>query len=88
MKELLCTYIDKYQAAKLTGLSVDTLKGYRLQGLLQEGIHYVRVNSRVIRYNAQLLQDWLTNRYDSVAHQRAIEIYQASLLSNKKKTVR
>ncbi|MEO0375351.1 MAG: hypothetical protein AAF329_12155 [Cyanobacteria bacterium P01_A01_bin.17] len=64
------------------------MKKYRLQGLLVEGIHWVRVNSRCIRYNLELIQDWLHNRHDPAAHQRAIEIYQASLLSNQRKAPR
>jgi tRNA(His) 5'-end guanylyltransferase len=56
-----------------------------LQGLLIEGIHWVRMNSRCIRYNLELIKDWLHNRHDPAAHQRAIEIYQASLLSNQRK---
>ncbi|MEO0984038.1 MAG: hypothetical protein AAFY20_00655 [Cyanobacteria bacterium J06639_14] len=69
-------------------LSDSTLKRYRLQGLLVEGIHWVRVNSRCTRYNLELIQDWLHNRHDPAAHQRAIEIYQASLLSNQRKPSR
>ncbi|MEM6432604.1 MAG: hypothetical protein AAF773_01910 [Cyanobacteria bacterium P01_D01_bin.115] len=69
-------------------LSSTTLKKYRLQGLLVEGIHWVRVNSRCTRYNLELIQDWLHNRQDPAAHQRAIEIYQASLLSNQRKPSR
>ncbi|MGG6239389.1 hypothetical protein [Leptolyngbya sp. KIOST-1] len=61
------------------------MRRYRVQGLLIEGVHWVRVNSRCIRYNLELIKDWLHNRHDPVAHQRAIEIYQASLLSNQRK---
>ncbi|NKB18115.1 MAG: hypothetical protein HC770_08620 [Pseudanabaena sp. CRU_2_10] len=78
-------FVDKYTAAKITGLSAETLKKPRLSGNLKEGIHFVKLNSRIIRYNDELLQDWMQNRHDERAHQRAIEIYQASLLSNRKK---
>ncbi|WP_228040979.1 hypothetical protein [Nodosilinea sp. LEGE 07088] len=61
------------------------MRRYRVQGLLIEGVHWVRVNSRCIRYNLELIKDWLHNRHDPAAHQRAIEIYQASLLSNQRK---
>ena len=77
-------FVDKHSAAKITGLSAKTLKRARLSGNLIEGIHFVKLNSRTVRYNDQLLQDWMQNRHDGLAHQRAIEIYQASLLSNKK----
>ncbi|MBR8831894.1 MAG: hypothetical protein N5P05_002609 [Chroococcopsis gigantea SAG 12.99] len=79
-------FANKSEASQYLKLSGTTLKRYRLQGLLVEGIHWVRLNSRCIRYNLDLIQDWLHNRHDPVAHQRAIEIYQASLLSNQKKT--
>lgn len=76
-------FLKKREAERLTGLSHETLKKYRQKGLLIEGIHWIRVNSRVIRYNSALLLDFLQNRSDGAAHQRAIDIYQASLLSNK-----
>ncbi|WP_013320680.1 helix-turn-helix transcriptional regulator [Gloeothece verrucosa] len=78
-------FVGKQEVSQHLKLSATTLKRYRLQGLLVEGIHWVRLNSRCIRYNLDLLQDWLQNRDDPIAHQRAIEIYQASLLSNQKK---
>ncbi len=78
-------FVDKHTAAKITGLSSETLKRERLAGSLKEGIHYVKLNSRTIRYNGDLLHDWMQNRHDERAHQRAIEIYQASLLSNRKR---
>jgi hypothetical protein len=78
-------FASKQEASQYLKLSGTTLKRYRLQGLLIEGIHWVRLNSRCIRYNLDLIQDWLQNRHDPIAHQRAIEVYQASLLSNQKK---
>jgi tRNA(His) 5'-end guanylyltransferase len=78
-------FANKQEASQYLNLSGTTLKRYRLQGLLIEGIHWVRINSRCIRYNLDLIQDWLHNRQDPIAHQRAIENYQASLLSNQKK---
>ncbi len=79
-------FVGKGEAARCLNLSGATLKRYRLQGLLVEGIHWVRLNSRCIRYNLDLVQDWAQNRDDPAAHQRAIEIYRAGLLSNQKKT--
>jgi tRNA(His) 5'-end guanylyltransferase len=78
-------FASKQEASQYLKLSGTTLKRYRLQGLLIEGIHWVRINSRCIRYNLDLIQDWLHNRHDPIAHQRAIESYQTSLLSNQKK---
>lgn len=60
-------FIDKNIAAKLTGLSGDTLKRYRQKGKLQKDIHWVSVNSRVVRYNKTLLTHilhlkiWMSN---------------------------
>jgi tRNA(His) 5'-end guanylyltransferase len=78
-------FVSKQEATQSLKLSGTTLRRYRVQGLLIEGVHWVRVNSRCIRYNLDLLKDWLHNRHDPAAHQRAIEIYQASLLSNQRK---
>ncbi|MEO0759516.1 MAG: hypothetical protein AAFY78_21885 [Cyanobacteria bacterium J06648_16] len=61
-------------------------KKYRLNGEWIEGLHWVRLNSRCIRYNLELIQDWLHNRENPTAHMRAIAIYQQQLLSNQKKT--
>ena len=82
---VMTNFASKQEAAQYLKLSGTTLKRYRLQGLLIEGIHWVRINSRCIRYNLDLIQDWLHNRHDPVAHQRAIEVYQANLLSNQRK---
>ncbi len=78
-------FVDKQRVAQYLALSTDTLKKYRLQGKWIEGIHWVRVNSRCVRYNFALIQDWLSNRHDPIAHQRAIEIYLSNLSSNQKK---
>nr|WP_017296530.1 hypothetical protein [Nodosilinea nodulosa] len=78
-------FVSKQEATQSLKLSGTTLRRYRVQGLLIEGVHWVRVNSRCIRYNLELIKDWLHNRHDPAAHQRAIENYQASLLSNQRK---
>ena len=79
-------FVSKQKASECLSLSSSTLKKYRLQGDWIEGIHWVRINSRCIRYNLELIQDWLHNRTNPSAHMRAIETYQASLLSNQRKT--
>ncbi len=77
-------FVKKREISKLTGLSGDTLKKYRLSGILCEDIHWIRVNSKVVLYNVPLVMDWLQNIHDPKAHNRAIEAYQAMLLSNRK----
>lgn len=67
------------------GISSDMLKDYRRRGLLIEDIHWVRLNSRVILYNVALIADWIQNQNDSVAHQRAIDLYLSSLACNQRK---
>lgn len=79
-------FVDKRKATETLSLSGETLKKYRLQGEWIEGIHWVRINSRCVRYNLELIQDWFHNRHDPAAHMRAIEVYQANLLSNQKKS--
>jgi hypothetical protein len=82
-------FVSKQVVTELTGLSGYTLKRYRLQGKLQQDIHWVAVNSRVIRYNIKLVLDWLQNHISNPqAHLRAIENYLASLPSSQKKVRR
>jgi hypothetical protein len=78
-------FVKKREIAQLTGLSGDTLKKYRLSGLLSEDIHWIRVNTKLVLYNVPLILDWLQNINDPLAHQRAIESYLSTLLSNQKK---
>jgi tRNA(His) 5'-end guanylyltransferase len=82
---IMLLFISKQQASECLNLSSSTLKKYRLNGEWIEGLHWVRINSRCIRYNLELIKDWLHNRSDPMAHQCAISIYQQTLLSNQKK---
>jgi tRNA(His) 5'-end guanylyltransferase len=75
-------FVNKRQASECLSLSSSTLKKYRLNGEWIEGTKRVRINSRCVRYNLELLKDWLQNRSDPAAHLQAIEIYQKGLLSN------
>jgi hypothetical protein len=59
---------------------------YRLNVEWIEGIQWVRINSRCVRYILEMIQDWLQNRGNPKAHMQAIENYQRSLLSSKRKT--
>lgn len=91
----MSTFIDKRQALQSFKFSSTTLKKYRLEGIWIEGLHWVRINRRCVRYNLELIQDWVHNCQDPVAHQRANtacseanEQYQASLMSNQKRSGR
>ena len=78
--------VKKQVAAAMTGLSTETLKKYRLRGLLQKDIHWVAINSRVIRYNINLVLDWIQNKDSNPqGHINAIERYLDSLPSGQKK---
>lgn len=76
--------LNKYGAAKLLAVSTHTLKSYRKK-YWQVGIHFHYLSPRAIRYHKGLLLDWSANRSCPQAHQRAIQNYLASLLSNQKK---
>lgn len=71
--------IDKHEAARILGVSTDTLKVDRRQGLLHKGLHYFVWNSRTTRYNKFLIEDWARNRGNPKHHQLAIDQYEASL---------
>lgn len=71
--------IDKREAASRTELSESTLKRYRLNGELIQGVHWERINSRSIRYRSPLIEHWAQNRHDPIAHLREIEVYERSL---------
>ena len=78
-------FVSKRKATECLNLSGSTLKKYRLNGEWIEGLHWVCLNSRCVRYNLQLIQDWLHNRRNPEAHKRAIMAYQQQLLSSEKK---
>jgi hypothetical protein len=75
-------FVKKREICRLTGLSGDTLKKYRLSGRLSENIHWIRLNPKVVLYNAPLVMDWLQNIHDPATHLKAIEAYHASLASS------
>lgn len=74
-------WCDKHQAAQILGLSVSSIKRLRLSGEFIENIHYVKYSEFCIRYNVELLRDWVTNR-NTNQHAIAIENYLNSLPSN------
>lgn len=77
-------WINKHSASTLLEISVHTLKTYRILHW-QSGIHYQHLNSRTIRYNRELILDWVVNIPYPEVHQRAIQAYLASLPSNQNK---
>lgn len=68
--------ITKQEAAERTKLSDATLKKYRLNGELVEGIHWERINARSIRDRSPLIEHWAEHRYDPDAHLAAIEAFE------------
>jgi len=72
--------LSKHEMAKLLGIHPETLKEYRKE--LIEGVHYFKPNSRVIRYNRDLLLHWFANRKNPDVHQKVIALYLASLPEN------
>ncbi len=75
-------FCSKRAIREKTGLSDSTLKKYRLSGDWIEGIHWQRLNSRCVRYNAPLILDWIANRCSPQVHLKAIENYVRSLPSH------
>ncbi|MEL6229580.1 MAG: helix-turn-helix domain-containing protein [Cyanobacteria bacterium J06627_3] len=73
---------DINQAAKILGVSPRTVERYRDEWI--QDIHYTRQGSR-ITYNLALLRDWKSNKENPTAHERAIKVWQRSLLSNQKR---
>ncbi|MCU0568855.1 MAG: hypothetical protein MUF49_19930 [Oculatellaceae cyanobacterium Prado106] len=77
-------FVKKREIAKITGISGETFKKYRLSGRLSENIHWIRVNSKVVLYNVPLILDWLRNINHPEIHQQAIDTYQEMMLPDKK----
>lgn len=73
-------FVNKYQAAALLDVHPKTLDAYRKEWI--EGVHWVKGGGKVL-YNRQILKDWLINRNDARAHQRAIEYWASQQPSNK-----
>ena len=74
-------YCKASELAKHTGMSTSTLKGNRLSGKWILGVHWVRITPKSVLYNLPLIMDWIANRSNPTAHQRAIDAYLASLPS-------
>ncbi len=65
---------DKHEVKAFLGVEDSTLRRYREKHWI-EGVHWFRINSRTVRYNLDLIKNWVENRHDSAAHQRAIAQY-------------
>ncbi len=80
-------FIDKHAAAQLLKCHPASIARYRQDPKIGwiEGVHFARPNGQKVLYNRELLQDWLANRHDPIAHLTAVENYQASLLCNQKR---
>jgi len=57
MEEKETAYINDVQAAKIIGLSKQTLRNWRYKGL---GPEYIKLNSRCIRYDLKSLDRYMT----------------------------
>jgi CHAD domain-containing protein len=77
-------FVSPARLCQLLDISRSTCKRRRLEGSWIEGIHWVKLNSRTVRYNLPMLKDLLANQGSLVTHQRAIETYLGSLLSSQK----
>lgn len=67
-------FVNKYKMAALLGLSEYTLKVYRAR-FWQEGVHFVRINSRKVLYNQRLCLNWLATRHRPELHAQFVEEY-------------
>jgi hypothetical protein len=81
-------FTDKWEMSRLTGLSPETLKKYRLNGFLIENIHWIRLNQRTVRYCVPLVLDRIQNQHFPQVHDKAIEYCQSLLPSYQEKPKR
>lgn len=65
-------FCSKRELAIALGFSPHTIKTFR-QKYWQEGVHFVRLNSRTIRYNKTLCIDWLATGNFPGLHPKRIE---------------
>jgi len=82
----------KKDVERLLGITPRALQYWRIGGrdrgrkilpVLSEGIHWYRLNPTRTLYNIPLMRDFIANRGNPEAHQRAIAAYFASLPSAK-----
>lgn len=70
-----CHWGSKRLAAKILGISPETLKFWRKKRILIEGVHWVAISPTCVRYNLKLLEDWVANRATPHLHKATIEAY-------------
>lgn len=80
-------YLTASEMTERFSVPPGTLKQWRIgcngvKPVLIEGIHWFRPGRRSVLFNATLVEDWLANRHNPEAHQKAIEAYRASLPSH------
>lgn len=82
-------FADKQSILQILGIRNGTLKTWRIgrpdtgvAPILREGIHWVRQSSRLTLYNVPLMRDFIANRANPEAHERAIAAYLESLPSS------
>ena len=75
-------WLNKTDMAAKIGRSPHTLRRYRENGTWLEGIHYSKLTQNSVVYNEFLILDWVANRNNPSAHQRAIKQYLIALSAN------
>jgi phosphotransacetylase len=66
-------YITKKVAIALISFGESTLKHWRQTNRLIEGVHYVKNGATDIRYDREMLLDFVQNLNDASSHNKAIE---------------
>jgi hypothetical protein len=65
---------DKHEVKAFLDVEDSTLRRYRQQHWI-EGVHWVKINCRTVRYNLELIKDWVENKHDPAAHNKVIAKY-------------
>jgi len=82
------SWLTKHEAAELLNISPPTLAEWRQVQSWEDssypwqcGVHYVQQpgKSGQFEYNRRLLEDWRLNRLDWKTHQRAVDVWIASI---------
>lgn len=71
---------DKHKVKAFLDVGSSTLRRYREKHWI-EGVHWVRINSRTVRYNLELIKDWVENKHDPAAHNKAIAKYKNKVIA-------
>ena len=69
----LPTFVDKHELAARIGYSHHSFKRFRKNKIWLKGIHYIKLNSRTIRYNLDLCLNWLANQHEPKVHDAYIK---------------